>query len=125
MNQLVLITAAILGVSAIILGAFGAHALKKILEPETISSFEVGIRYQMYSALTLLMLGLNLKFENSLEIWAFYGIIWGTILFSGSIYLLSFKDIWKIKLKFLGPITPVGGLFMIIGWILLLISFSN
>lgn len=125
MNQLVLITSAFLGVSSIILGAFGAHALKKILEPERISSFEVGIRYQMYAALTLLVLGLNLNFENNLEIWAFYSIIWGTILFSGSIYLLSFKDIWKIKLNFLGPITPVGGLFMIIGWILLLISFCN
>ncbi|MGH2623533.1 MAG: DUF423 domain-containing protein, partial [Sphingobacterium sp.] len=73
MNQIVLISAIILGASAIILGAFGAHALKKILNPERLSSFEIGVRYQMYAALTLLVLGFNLTFENSLEIWAFYG----------------------------------------------------
>ena len=125
MNQIVLITASILGTLAIILGAFGAHALKKILEPERISSFEIGVRYQTYTALTLLVLGFNLSFEKTFEIWAFYGILWGTILFSGSIYLLSFKDFWKINLKLLGPITPIGGLFMLIGWLLLLISFFN
>ena len=125
MNQIVLISAIILGASAIIMGAFGAHALKKILDLERLSSFEIGVRYQMYAALTLLVLGFNLTFENSLEIWAFYGILLGTLLFSGSIYLLSFKNYWKINLKFLGPITPIGGLLLVIGWLLLLISLFN
>jgi len=123
MNNIVIITAALLGALAIILGAFGAHAFKKILSPEKLDSFEVGVRYQMYAAITLLILGLNLSFEYQSERVAYYLITSGTLLFSTSIYFLSFAEYWKKNLKFLGPITPLGGLLMILGWIAIIIRF--
>ncbi|MEI5986244.1 MULTISPECIES: DUF423 domain-containing protein [Sphingobacterium] len=123
MKELALISGALLGILSIVLGAFGAHALKKVLSEERLSSFEVGVRYQMYAALTLLIVGYNFKFEESYENWAVYGLLFGCILFSGSIYLLSFKDKWKANLRFLGPVTPLGGLLMIVGWVVILISF--
>jgi len=123
MRELVIITAGIFGASGIVLGAFGAHAFKKILSEDKLSSFEVGVRYQMYAALALLVIGFNLTFELSSEKTAYYGITIGTILFSGSIYFLSFADYWKKNLKFLGPITPLGGLLMIVGWVALIINF--
>jgi len=123
MNNIVIITAALLGALAIILGAFGAHAFKKILSAEKLDSFEVGVRYQMYAAITLLVLGLNLSFDYQSEQVAYYLITAGTFLFSGSIYCLSFAEYWKKNLKFLGPITPLGGLLMIMGWIAIIIRF--
>ncbi len=123
MKELALISGAFLGILSIILGAFGAHALKKVLSEERLSSFEVGVRYQMYAALTLLIVGYNFKFVESYENWAVYGLLFGCILFSGSIYLLSFKDKWKANLRFLGPVTPLGGLLMIVGWVVILLSF--
>ncbi|RKO72994.1 DUF423 domain-containing protein [Sphingobacterium puteale] len=123
MNHIVIITAALLGALAIILGAFGAHAFKKILSAEKLDSFEVGVRYQMYTAITLLVLGLNLSFDYQSERVAYYLITSGTLLFSGSIYFLSFAEYWKKNLKFLGPITPLGGLLMIMGWIAIIIRF--
>ncbi|MGB3066698.1 DUF423 domain-containing protein [Sphingobacterium thalpophilum] len=123
MNNIVIITAALLGALAIILGAFGAHAFKKILPSEKLESFEVGVRYQMYTALTLLILGLNFSFEYQSERIAFYLITLGTLLFSASIYFLAFAAYWKKNLKFLGPITPLGGLLMIAGWVAIIIRF--
>ncbi|WP_333862353.1 DUF423 domain-containing protein [Sphingobacterium sp.] len=123
MQNFVIITAALFGAFAIILGAFGAHAFKKILSTEKLESFEVGVRYQMYAALTLLIIGFNFSFEQQSERVAFYLITLGTILFSVSIYFLSFADYWKKNLKFLGPITPLGGLLMIAGWVAIIIRF--
>lgn len=123
MNQTALISGAILGILAIVFGAFGAHALKKVLTEERLSSFEVGVRYQMYAAITLLIIGFHLDFGTTQEKWAYYGLFWGCILFSGSIYFLSLKDLLKVNLRFLGPITPLGGLLMIVGWLMLLLSF--
>lgn len=122
MTHFTLIIACVFASLSIILGAFGAHALKKVLSPERLASFEVGVRYQMYSAITLLILGFNLSFTTFAERFAIYTIVLGTILFSFSIYLLSFSEIWNKKLRFLGPITPLGGMLMIMGWISLLIS---
>ena len=123
MNQIALISGSILGILSIVFGAFGAHALKKVLTEERLNSFEVGVRYQMYAAITLLIIGFHLDFTTTTEKWAYYGIFWGCILFSGSIYFLSLKDVFKANLRFLGPITPLGGLLMIVGWIMLLVSF--
>ncbi|HBW82319.1 MAG TPA: DUF423 domain-containing protein [Sphingobacterium sp.] len=123
MQNVVIITAALFGGFAIILGAFGAHAFKKILSAEKLESFEVGRRYQMYAALTLLILGFNFRFELQSERVAFYLITLGTILFSVSIYFLSFAEYWKKNLKFLGPITPLGGLLMIAGWVAVIVRF--
>ncbi|MCL7987175.1 DUF423 domain-containing protein [Sphingobacterium sp. lm-10] len=123
MQKVVLITGAVFGFLAIVFGAFGAHALKKILSEEKVASFEVGVRYQMYSAITLLVIGFGLDFDLRVARWAFFGIFYGTLVFSGSIYLLSFKEYLKADgLKFLGPITPLGGLLLLVGWACILLS---
>ena len=125
MDRKFVVVGIILIFSGIILGAFGAHGLKKILEdfPEKIASFETGVRYQMYSGFAFLILGLNSdKLIFSLKpIFAFWII--GTLFFSGSIYFLSIQSVLGISLKFLGPITPLGGLLLILGWIILLMKF--
>jgi uncharacterized membrane protein YgdD (TMEM256/DUF423 family) len=120
MEKKIIITAIILGVMAIILGAFGAHALKKILSSEQLVSFETGVRYQMYHALFLLFLG-NFSFLTSKDkLVVFYLIILGVVLFSGSIYLLTTNGITGLKTKFLGPVTPIGGIILIFSWLYLL-----
>lgn len=104
---------------AIIFGAFGAHALKEKISIERLSSFETGVRYQMYQGLALLALAsLSEKwtFSNRLPVNL---IITGTLLFSFSIYGLALQEVFGTNLKFLGPITPLGGSVLIIGWIVL------
>lgn len=119
-QQIILISGATFGMLAIILGAFGAHALKKILNTDQLKSFETGVKYQMYHALVLLFSGTYFSTPNQLMAWSF---IIGTILFSFSIYGLVLSDANGRKMKFLGPITPLGGLLLVIGWIMLLIEF--
>ncbi len=123
MKTLTLIIGAFYGMLSIILGAFGAHAFKKILSPEKLESFETGVRYQMYAAFFLLIAGWILKFETRSENWISWLMILGTFFFSFSIYFLSFQQYWGVNLKFLGPITPIGGLLMIISWALLIFYF--
>ena len=115
----------IYGLLSVILGAFGAHAFKKILSPDKLQSFETGVKYQMYAALFLLIVGYILKFETGTEGWISILMIAGAFLFSVSIYLLAFQDVWSTNLKFLGPITPLGGLLMIISWALLIFWFAK
>ncbi len=117
-QQTFIITGALFGMLAIILGAFGAHALKKILSEDQLKSFEIGVKYQMYHALVLLLLGFNFQFSTSVMYWCF---TLGIVLFSFSIYGLVLSDAKGKKLKFLGPITPIGGLLFVIGWLLILI----
>ncbi|PIB27605.1 hypothetical protein BFP77_00130 [Maribacter sp. 4U21] len=114
---------ALFGLLAIVFGAFGAHALKKRFNEEQLNSFETGVKYQMYHALVLLMLGFNLNLDTSLEKYMVYCFIIGILLFSFSIYGLCISSSKGKKLKFLGPITPLGGLFLVVGWALLLYSF--
>lgn len=122
MNKQIVLTGAILIVIAIILGAFGAHSLKELVSAEKIASFEVGVRYEMYIGLSLLVLGLNTdKFTFSLR-WVTSLLLVGSILFSVSIYLLSLQEITSISLKFLGPITPIGGSLIIAGFIVFIIK---
>ena len=123
MKTITLVFGAAYGMLSVILGAFGAHALKKILSVERLESFETGVRYQIYAAFFLLIVGYILKFETSSEKWISILMITGTFLFSVSIYFLSFQDVWGVNLKFLGPITPLGGLFMIISWGMLILHF--
>lgn len=123
MKQLVLIFGTLYGATSVILGAFGAHAFKKILPAEKLMSFETGVKYQMYHALLLVAIGLFLEFQTTLEKSAAWCIILGTFIFSVSIYFLSFADHWGMNLKWLGPITPLGGLLMIVGWFLLMFYF--
>lgn len=114
------ITALVLLILGIILGAFGAHGLKGKVSVEKIASFEVGVRYQMINAIALLALAsLRVKISGSLRV-AFLLVLLGVILFSGSIYGLTFQPNPSGITKVLGPITPLGGLLMIIGWIVVL-----
>mgnify|MGYP005989002367 CR=1 FL=1 len=123
MNQFTLLFAAFLGMTAIILGAFGAHALKKLLNEEQLKSFETGVKYQMYHALVLLILGFQLPFNQLLEKYIIYCFIIGIVLFSFSIYGLVISSAKNKKLRFLGPITPLGGLLLTIGWGMLIYLF--
>jgi len=121
--KLALIFGAIFGGLAIILGAFGAHLLKKKLTVEQLQSFETGVKYQMYHAIVLLVLGFQLRPKVSLDNYIVNIFIIGTFLFSFSIYVLVISSANNKKLTFLGPITPLGGLFLVLGWILLLYKY--
>lgn len=123
MKTITLVFGAAYGMLSVILGAFGAHALKKILSVERLESFETGVRYQMYAAFFLLIAGYILKFDTSSQKWISILMIAGTMLFSFSIYGLSLQDYLGVNLKFLGPITPLGGLFMILAWLMLIFYF--
>ncbi|WP_321826262.1 DUF423 domain-containing protein [Maribacter dokdonensis] len=110
---------ALLGLLALVFGAFGAHLLKKTFTEDQLNSFETGVKYQMYHALLLLMLSFNLNLETGLEKAIIYCIIIGIILFSFSIYGLCISASKGNKIKILGPITPIGGLLLVTGWGLL------
>jgi uncharacterized membrane protein YgdD (TMEM256/DUF423 family) len=112
--------AVVLGMAAIILGAFGAHALKKQLTVEELVTFETGVKYQMYHALFLLFLGMTTLVTEKSKKTIFQLVILGVIFFSGSIYLLATKTITGIDFKPLGIITPIGGSLLILGWLVLL-----
>lgn len=116
MDKKILLVAAFLGLSAIILGAFGAHALKKVLSVEQLQSFEVGVRYQMYHALFLLFIAAFTFLSEKERLVIFWLTIIGVLFFSGSIYLLTTNGVTNLKTKFLGPITPIGGMFLISAW---------
>ena len=116
---------ALYGLLAVIFGAFGAHALKNKLTPELLQSFETGVKYQMYHAIVLLVLGFNLSFDQPLDSWIVNCFIFGTLLFSFSIYALCLGAAKGNKPKFLGPVTPLGGLLLTAGWALLLYSFVS
>jgi len=124
-KEITLIVATLYGGLAIILGAFGAHALKKIFTPEQVASFETGVKYQMYHAIVLLIIGTQLPLVNSLEVVMVWLFIIGTLLFSFSIYGLSISSAKGNKIKILGPITPLGGLLLVAGWVCLLIYFFS
>ena len=124
MNQITLIIASSYGALAILLGAFGAHALKKILNNEQLKSFESGVKYQMYHSITLLILGINLNFETKIDTLIVLCFSLGTFLFSFSIYGLVFSAAKNKKIKILGPITPLGGLLLFLGWCLLIYHYT-
>ena len=115
-----LIITCFLGLSAVILGAFGAHALKETLTVAELQSFETGVRYQMYHTIVLLFVniytGFSIKQKNTISYLFFLGILF----FSGSIYLIQLT---KITAKSIWFITPLGGLFFIIAWILMIVIF--
>ena len=121
----ILIWAIALITVAIILGAFGAHALKEVLSEERLLSFETGVKYQMYHGLALLAIAAlsdKWKFNFILPILL---LIIGTLLFSGSIYGLAMQEVLQMNLKFLGPITPIGGFVLIVGWVFLGIRIAR
>jgi uncharacterized membrane protein YgdD (TMEM256/DUF423 family) len=123
MKKKLLSTGAILGMIAIILGAFGAHALKKVLSVEQLVTFETGVRYQMYHALFLLLIGILDNITEKAKKTIYFLVLFGVILFSGSIYLLATNDLTSFDFKIIGFVTPIGGLLLILGWGVLLINF--
>ncbi len=124
MHKLFLSIGALLGALAVALGAFGAHGLKKIVPPETVNTFQTGVQYQMYHALALIAVAIVFeKFPGRLMEWSGISFCIGVLLFSGSLYLLTMlKATGKVGLEGLGMITPFGGLFFIVGWLLFFLS---
>jgi len=116
MEKKILLAACTLGFLAIIFGAFGAHALKKILSIEQLNSFETGVKYQMYHALFLLFIGTTQIITLKEKAIIFYLTVTGILFFSGSIYVLTTNGLTGIKSKLIGPITPIGGLILILSW---------
>lgn len=124
MHKGFLTTATILAALAVALGAFGAHALKKIVPPESVTTFETGVRYQFYHTFALFLTAILFQYFPGKWLnvagWLF---IVGIILFSGSLYLLTvLKATNSVGLKGVGILTPFGGLFFIAGWIFLLLA---
>lgn len=116
-----LLLACLLAGIAVMLGAFGAHGLKARITADQLAVFETGVKYQFYHALALLAVGLLLpKYNHQLVAYAGYSFALGVLLFSGSLYLLSTRDVVGLSSwRWLGPITPIGGLCYIAGWAML------
>lgn len=105
---------------AVIIGAFAAHALKPLLSLKEINNFETGVKYQFYHSFALILVGFlssHIPSQVSKFKWAGFCFFIGILLFSGSLYLLSIQSIFNISIPFLGPITPLGGLLLILGWL--------
>lgn len=123
MERKIISTASFLGMLTIILGAFGAHALKKYLSIEELSTFETGVKYQMYHAIFLLFIGLSQKISDKTKNQIFNLTITGILLFSGSIYLLATRNLTEIDFSIIGIVTPIGGFLLITAWFLLFYKY--
>lgn len=129
MNKTFLLFGASFACLAVILGALGAHWLRSkvdqgILTTDNLLSFETGVKYQIYHGIALILVAILFEKTGSPQLnsagWLF---IAGTICFSFSIYFLATKGLTGLNVRFLGPITPIGGLLLISGWIMMIISF--
>ena len=112
--------AAIFGIIAVIFGAFGAHALKAQLNATALENWKTAVNYQFVHALALLLLA-TLPTNRFIRLSSWFFAL-GIVCFSGSLYLLSIREILTINIAFVGPITPIGGLFFLIGWVSLFFS---
>lgn len=125
MNKSILVAGTILGILGIVLGAFGAHGLEKLVDADAVNTFETGVRYQIYHAFFLLILGgtnfVNLKTKKIV----FYLVIVGVLFFSGSIYGLATNELSSFDFKTIAMITPVGGLLLILSWVMVLIGIMR
>lgn len=122
-SKTLLVTASFLGLISIVLGAFGAHGLKALISVESLHSFETGVKYQMYHALLLLFVGSTAMISFKAKKTMFYLIVFGLLLFSGSIYGLATNDLTGFDFKSIAFITPIGGLLLILAWVVLIINF--
>lgn len=125
-----LLVAAILGALAVILGAFGAHSLSAILPAKNMETYQLGVTYQYYHVLAMLGVGIWQKIASKpvpMLRWASLSFFVGILLFSGSLYLLALRDVLEIDdfKAFYGPLTPIGGLFFIAGWVLMAIAAAK
>ena len=121
MNKTYVVTGSIFICLGIILGAFGAHSLKGILDSTELNAIETGIRYQMYHGIALIIFGVS---ANQLELKRtyFYGFLFGIMLFSGSIYVLTLDTVMDTDFTFLGPLTPIGGAILILTWLFFILK---
>jgi len=119
--------AALLGALSVVLGAFGAHALKTMINEKSLAIFETGVRYQYYHVIALGITGILYKdFTNNFLQWAGRLFCMGILLFSGSLYFLAFTEMSELSsLKWVGAITPIGGACFIAGWLLLALGISK
>ncbi len=126
-NKTFLFTAFVLGALAVGLGAFGAHGLKKIAEPAQLQTFETAVRYQFYHVFALALAGIMAYYTSSnLVYWSGILFIVGMLLFSGSLYMLTYFGIsGNTSMRWVGAITPIGGLSFIVGWLLLAFSLMK
>ena len=116
MERKIATTAAFLGGIAILLGAFGAHALKKYLNLAELNTFETGVRYQIYHALFLLYISQTNAITEKTKNMVYNLVLLGTLLFSGSIYLLATNNLTLFNFKTIGFVTPIGGFMLILAW---------
>jgi uncharacterized membrane protein YgdD (TMEM256/DUF423 family) len=122
MNRKIVLTGIFMGVLAIILGAFGAHLLKKWLSVEQLVSFETAVRYQMYHAFFLFFLSTQKEISEKVLKSVYNLTVFGVLLFSGSIYLLATNNLTSFDFKIIGFVTPLGGLLLIVAWSYLFFS---
>jgi uncharacterized membrane protein YgdD (TMEM256/DUF423 family) len=123
MNKRIIIFASVFGILAVILGAFGAHGLKELISAGELDTWNTAVQYQFYHTLALLFLATFSRFKSRAINAASWFFTIGILLFSGSLYLLSAKTILNISnISVLGPLTPIGGLLFILGWISLLVA---
>lgn len=119
MNKTIFGFGILFGVTAIVLGAFGAHGLKSVLETAQLDTFETGVKYQMYHALFLLVLGQMSVLSRRLANWIFLLTVLGIVFFSFSIYFLATNDLTAFDFRAIGFITPIGGVLLISAWAML------
>ena len=124
-NKNIVVTASILAAITIAIGAFGAHGLKQLVDAKSVATFETGVRYQMYHCLALLVVGFAKPISENTKKWVFRFFLFGIVFFSGSIYLLALKEVLPFTVSFLGPVTPIGGMLFIIGWLRLAFSLFS
>ncbi|GGD63659.1 DUF423 domain-containing protein [Lacimicrobium alkaliphilum] len=114
----ILTSGAFLAMTGVMLGAFAAHGLKGRLDESLMSAFQTGVQYQLWHSLALILLVLLYRHQPQPMLqWSAISILVGVVLFSGSLYMLALTG-----MRFFGPITPLGGLIMIFGWLLLVIA---
>lgn len=122
MQKKIFIAATLLGLLGLILGAFAAHGLRSLLTDSALESFQTGVRYQIYHAFFLFIVGVNSHLSPLQKKYIFSLTLAGILLFSVSIYLLATNALTSIDFTFLGPITPIGGLLLIFAWGFLLLG---
>lgn len=126
MKRQMMITGALLAALAVALGALGAHWLKTKLGPAELLNFETAVRYQMYHALAILFLAVLARDTNLKQLrFPFYAFALGILFFSGSIYFLATRSLTGLSATWIGPVTPLGGLLFISGWIYIIYLYTS
>jgi uncharacterized membrane protein YgdD (TMEM256/DUF423 family) len=123
MKKTIIVTAAILGLLAVVAGAFGAHSLQKVLSPAGLEIWHTAVQYQFYHVFALLFTATLTRYSTAMVKQCYYLFLFGMIFFCGSLYLLAFHDIKDFEwTSAVGPITPIGGLFFIAGWVMMAVT---